>query len=74
MDDFMPSFPVSFKQEEINYDNELANIYGKNKSSFPISEKMYAFIISTFGENNKRPFIFKAGPKIFFDDETNLLK
>ncbi len=72
--DSMLSSPASYKKEDINYDKELVHIYGKNKSSFPISETMYTFIISKVGEDNKRPFIFKTGPQVLFDDETNLIK
>ncbi len=72
--DFMLSSQTSYKKEDIDYDKELVHMHGKNKSSFPISEKMYTFIISKVGENNKRPFIFKTGPQVLFDDETNLIK
>lgn len=72
--DFIPSSSVSSQKEEVNYEKELANIHGKNKSSFPLSEKMYMFIISKVGKENKRPFIFKTGPQILFEDEINLLK
>ena len=58
--------------EEINYDQKLAGVYGKNVSSYPLSKEMYTFIISKVGSENKRPFVFKAGPQIIFVDEVDL--
>lgn len=62
------------KNGEVTYDKKLGAIHGKNLSSFPLSEETYKFIIDRVGEENKRPFVFKAGPQIIFDDEINLLK
>lgn len=60
------------KSEEVNYDQKLAVVHGKNLSSFSLSEEMYNFIISKVGSENKRPFVFKAGPQIIFVDEVDL--
>ena len=62
------------KSEKLNYDKELASICGKNVSSFPLSEEMFYFIVSRVGSKNKRPFVFKIGPQIIFEDDIDLLR
>lgn len=62
------------KNAELTYDKKLVAIHGKNLSTFPLSEETYKFIIERVGEVNKRPFVFKTGPQIIFDDEIDLLK
>lgn len=61
-------------QEKPKYDDPLKKLNGKNLSQAPLSEEMYEFIEKKVGTSNQRPFVFKTGPQIIFEDEIDLLK
>ncbi len=59
-------------QEKSESDDPLKKLNGRNLSHFPLSKEMYEFIEQEVGSFNKRPFVFKTGPQIIFEDEIDL--